>query len=183
MSGSCNCAAADPHNATPPMEITETPEGPWQRCAVDFKGPIGGAGGWYLHTLMDTYSRWPETKVVKGTAFKDIALAMEDSFGQHGVPDSILSDGGPPYTGKDWKLFAEEWGFTRKRASPEHPQANGMVERFNRNLKKVIHAATVERKDPKTEVNRYIMAYRNTPHTTTGRKPSELMFKLSLIHI
>ena len=54
----CNpgCAAASPHNPTPPMQETPTPEGPWEICYADFKGPIG-TPGWYVHTIMDAYSR------------------------------------------------------------------------------------------------------------------------------
>ena len=61
-----------------------------------------------------------------------------------------------------------------------HPQANGMVERHNASLKKVIHAATAEGKDPKKAVKEFTFAYRNTPHSTTGEKPSKLFFNRDL---
>ena len=54
--------------------------------------------------------------------------------------------------------------------------ANGMVERFNQNLKNVIHTAYNERADIKEAVDKYMAAYRNMPHTTTGQKPSKLMW-------
>ena len=40
---------------------------------------------------------------------------------------------------------------------------------------KVTHAALAEGKDPKTEVIKFLRNYRNTPHSSTGKKPSELM--------
>ena len=61
-----------------------------------------------------------------------------------------------------------------------HPQANGMVERHNASLKKVVHAAIAERKDPKKAVKEFTFAYRNTPHSTTGQKPSLLFFNRDL---
>ena len=51
-----------------------------------------------------------------------------------------------------------------------------MVERFNRNLKMVIHAASAENTDPMDELNKYVAAYRNTPHMVMGKKPSKLLF-------
>ena len=47
-------------------------------------------------------------------------------------------------------------GATPKKTTPGHPPANGMVERFNRNLKYVIHVAYAENKDPEEEVQKYV---------------------------
>ena len=58
-----------------------------------------------------------------------------------------------------------------------HPQCDGMVERFNRTLKTILrkHAATFG-----CQWDRYLpgvlWAYRNTPHESTGEKPSFLLF-------
>ena len=51
-----------------------------------------------------------------------------------------------------------------------------MVERYNTSLKKTIHAAIAEGKDPKKAVWKFTYAYRNTPHSTTGEKSSKLFF-------
>ena len=51
-----------------------------------------------------------------------------------------------------------------------------MVERFYRNLKLVIHAAYSEGRDPEDEVEKYVAAYGNTPHSVTGKTPNLLMF-------
>ena len=44
-----------------------------------------------------------------------------------------------------------------------------------RSIVKVTHTAIVEKKDPRREINRFLMNYRNTPHSTTGKTPSELL--------
>lgn len=58
----------------------------------------------------------------------------------------IWSDGGPPYNEKEREKWVTDWGATPKKTTVYHPPANGMVERFNRNLKKVIHAAYPKKK-------------------------------------
>ena len=47
-------------------------------------------------------------------------------------------------------------------------------------LVKTVHAAKAEKKDPKVEVKRRLLNYRNTPHPATGKAPVELVFKRSI---
>ena len=159
------CASSSPQNPTPPLKLRKLPTIPWSVCHVDFKGPIG-PNRWYLHTIMDAYSRYPETAVVKSTGFANIKKMMNTAMRHHGAPDHIWSDGGPPYNGKEWRDWVKSWGAEPHRTSAYNPKANGMVERFNQNLKKVILAAYAEKKDPEEEVEKYVAAYRNTPHTS-----------------
>ena len=56
----------------------------------------------------------------------------------------------------------------------EDAQANGFAEAFIKIMVKLVHAAILERKDPRTSVN--LMAYRVTPHKVTGRSPAELLY-------
>ena len=37
------------------------------------------------------------------------------------------------------------------------------------------HAALVEQKYPREAVQRFLMIYRSTPHSTTGKSPSEML--------
>ena len=64
-----------------------------------------------------------------------------------------------------------------RACTPEHPQANGIAERFMGVLVKVVHAAVASNQDPKVEVRRRLMNYRNTPHPSTGKTPAELMIR------
>jgi len=59
--------------------------------------------------------------------------------------------------------------------TPEHTEANGIAERFMAVLVKTVYAAIAEEKDPKMEVRRRLMNYRNTLHPSTGKSPSELI--------
>ena len=95
------CAAAVDRNTTPPMQIRETPDRPWQHCSADYKGPI--AGKYYFHVLIDNYSRWPEVAMVTSTEFEKLQEKMEDSFQIHGIPDSVTHDNGPCYNSGEWR--------------------------------------------------------------------------------
>ena len=175
----CNigCAAASPKNSPPPMVTRETPEEVWQHLAADFKGPIIGNGkSYYFHVVIDMFSRWPEVAVVSSTAFDKLQPSLERIWALHGKPDTITHDNGPPYDSREWRKYAKQVGFISKPCSPEHPEGNGIAERFMGVIVKLVHAAMAEKKDPKLEIERRLMQYRNTPHPSTGKTPSELMF-------
>ena len=170
------CAPATPKNSPPPMVVRQTPDRPWQHVAADFKGPIVGNGrSYYFHVVIDLLSRWPEVTMVRSTAFDKLQDSLENIFSLHGVPETITSDNGPPYNSQDWKDFGKQMGFVPKPVSPEHPEGNGVAERFMATIVKTTHAAIAEGKDPKLEIKRRLLNYRNTPHPSTGKTPSELM--------
>ena len=170
------CLPATPKNSPPPMLVRDTPDRPWQHVAADFKGPIVGNGkSYYFHVMIDLLSRWPEVTVVSSTSFDKLQDKLEDVFALHGVPETVTSDNGPPYHSKDWKNFGKQMGFQPIKVSPEHPEGNGVAERFMATIVKTTHAAIAQKKDPKLEIKRRLLNYRNTPHPSTGKTPSELM--------
>ena len=60
--------------------------------------------------------------------------------------------------------------------TPEDAQANGFAEAFVKIMVKLVHTAIVEKQDPRKRVNKYLLAYRATPHKVTGRSPAELLY-------
>ena len=73
--------------------------------------------------------------------------------------------------------YCKVTGIKQIRTSPYHPQTDGMVERFNSTLKRLLRKLT---QDPKVEWDRclpYVLwAYRGTVHKTTGFSPYHLLF-------
>ena len=167
------CSASTPSNTTPPMAIREVPEEVWSHVQADFKGPIGGK--YYFHVMIDELSRWPEVEMVSSTSFEKLHPALERSWGLLGIPDQITHDNGPPYNSHRWRKYAREKGFKLNPCTPEHPKSNGLVERFMGVLVKTVHTAIAGGKDVYTEVQRRLLNYRNTPHPSTGRTPSEMI--------
>ena len=77
------------------------------------------------------------------------------------------------------KDICAQLGIHKINTTSYHPQCNGMVERFNRTLKSLLrsHAA---RFGPQWDhyLSSVLFAYRNSPHESTGEKPSYLVFGL-----
>ena len=68
-------------------------------------------------------------------------------------------------------------GFRSQPIQPVYPQANGLVENFNKILQKIMIIAKVERNNWKRGMYTFLRNYRTTPHSTTGVTPAELMFQ------
>ena len=75
-----------------------------------------------------------------------------------------------------WKNFLDELGIKHKKTIPLRPRANGEVERQNKSLLKAMCAAQAEGKPWQQELQKYLLAYRSTPHTTTDVSPAELLY-------
>ena len=68
-------------------------------------------------------------------------------------------------------------GIKKLNTTAYHPQCVGMVERFNRTLKSMIHKYVTQfGKQWDQYLPGLLWAYRNTPHESTGEKPSYLLF-------
>lgn len=97
-------------------------------------------------------------------------------FLTHGLPLSIHTDNGPQFVSQHFKDFMLDNGIVHHRTTPLWPQANGEVERQNRSILKRVRIAHAEGRDWKAELDKFLVMYRNTPHTTTGVSPSQLLF-------
>ena len=67
-------------------------------------------------------------------------------------------------------------GIDHRKITPRYPQGNGMVEKFNTALGKVVKSAKGLNKPWKQEMNKYLQNYRSSPHMTTEESPAKLLF-------
>lgn len=64
---------------------------------------------------------------------------------------------------------------------PYHPQTDGVVERFNQTLKRMLQkTATEEGKDLDKWLSYMLFAYREIPQASTGFSPFELVYERSV---
>lgn len=157
-----------------PMVRTELPTMPWQHLALDLLGPL--PSGESIVVLVDYYSRWFEIDIMKSTTSEKITEFLDKTFRTHGLPLSIQTDNGPQFVSDHFRLFMSENGIDHRRTTPFWPQANGEVERQNRSIMKRVKIACSEGKDWKSDLNKYLVTYRCTPHSTTGVSPSKLLY-------
>lgn len=95
------------------------------------------------------------------------------SFSSHGLPVILVSDNGTAFTSAEFRAFARGNRILHKFSPPLHPASNGQAEA----LVKVVKSGIAQRSGGslQTRLSRFRFKYLNTPHSTTGRTPAELM--------
>ena len=172
---SCHgCQVVGDFRAPEPMQRTEPPSGPWQDVAIDLLGPL--PSGENLLVIVDYYSRFFEVVIMKSITTQKVIEVLKPIFARYGYPFSLKSDNGAQFVSGEFEEFLTENGIEHRTSPPLWPQANGEVERQNRTLLKALKVAHVENKKWQDELNKFLLAYRTTPHSSTGVSPSSLMF-------
>ena len=174
VSGCRGCQASTRTVTRDPLRPSPLPERVWQHVDMDFWGPL--PSGEYLLVVIDEYSRYPVVEITHSTSGTSVIPVLDKVFSTHGFPDTVKTDGGPPFNGNDFGMYLRWAGCTHRKVSPEDPEANGLAENFMKVLKKSWHTSLVENKGPKQELYKMLRQYRATPHSSTGRAPAEALF-------
>ena len=105
---------------------------------------------------------------------------LRECFSTHGLPDVIVSDNGIAFTSEDFALFLSENGIKHITSAPKHPTSNGFAERYVRTFKETMKKMVNEKGSLDTKLSRFLLSYRTTPQTTTGKTPGELLMNRKL---
>ncbi len=115
----------------------EQPTKPHQHWHVDIAYLNLGGTFYYLCALLDGFSRaithW---EIRESMTERDVECVVQRALEKFpGVTPRVISDNGPQFIAKDFKVFVRVAGLTHVRISPYYPQSNGKLERWNRTVK------------------------------------------------
>ena len=102
--------------------------------------------------IIDECSMFPIVEEVKRLTSEEVIKILEKVFPIFGVPETLKSDNGPPFNGHKIKAFSEHLSFKYQKITPLNPRANGLCERFMKNLTKCLQTASIEAKDWQSEL-------------------------------
>ncbi|XP_049880106.1 uncharacterized protein K02A2.6-like [Pectinophora gossypiella] len=169
------CTLVSLPNPPTPMKRRELPLEPWIDIAMDLLGPL--PNNEYLLVIIDYYSRYKEVKITRTITSAQIIKILKEIFSRLGYPISITADNGRQFVSEEFKTFCQECNIRLFSTVPYWPQMNGEVERQNRDIVKRLKISHSEKRDMKDSLYEYLMMYNSTPHSVTGKTPSELFFK------
>ncbi|CAF0913545.1 unnamed protein product [Brachionus calyciflorus] len=174
----CSCQAViNTHNKTP-IITSEGPDSPWTKISIDFFGPIFPSND-YLQVHHCDYSRFVLIDIISATTDKIVIDRLNRLCSIFGIPLEVRTDNGPPFNSAKFEEFAKYMGFRHRKITPYWPQANGQVERFMKNLKKVIQTAKIDKIPWRDRLTEFLRSYRSTPHESTKVAPIDLFFNNS----
>ncbi|XP_053686465.1 uncharacterized protein K02A2.6-like [Sabethes cyaneus] len=143
--------------------------------------------------IVDSFSKWLEVEYMKfSTDARSVKSKFISVFARFGLPDVVVTDGGPPFSSKELIDFFQTHGIKVMKSPPYNPSSNGQAERMVRvvkeGLKKFLLDPEMARLSMEDMVSYFLFGYRNTCLEDNSSFPSEKLFSfkpktlLDLIH-
>ncbi|KAJ1152334.1 hypothetical protein NDU88_005109 [Pleurodeles waltl] len=176
------CQASGKTGGTPKAPLIPLPVVgvPCERVGIDFVGPLDSptaSGNRCILVVVDLATRYPEAIPLRTTTAPAVAKALLGIFSRVGFPKEVVADRGSNFMSAYLKAMWKECGVTYKFTIPYHPQNNGLVERFNKNLKGIIMGLPEKlRRRWDVLLPCLLFAYRKVPQKGVGFSPFELLF-------
>lgn len=159
-----------------PMLRARLPQAVWESVAMDFSGPYAMFGGIYIFLIVCTFSRFVIAKPVKSTSFCAIRAVLDDIYDTYGNVTLCRSDNGPPFSGREFKVYCAEKGIEATYSTPLDAQQNGSAECYMKIVKKAMSVPSVEGGDWSRSLAETVSAHNAAVCFATGVAPDALMF-------
>jgi hypothetical protein len=166
----CKLNVKKTHKA--PYGQNSFPEYPWEEVDIDFYDYMWQ--GKHLLVVMDPHSNYPIVEILSSTAADSTISVLNKAFCMFGRPTTLKSDNGPPFNSFKFSEFCKNNDIYHHRTTPYWPRGNAVAERFMKSIRKLL--ANSKPQNVQERLNEFLRNYRDTPHSTTGKTPNELMF-------
>jgi hypothetical protein len=154
------------------------PHHPFDIVGVDILGPLPMTSRKYRYILVftDYFTKFPICYRLKDISAVTVAKKLLKVLLEYGPTTRIVSDRGSQFMSQVFKAILEASGVKHSPSTSYHPQTNGLTERFNHTLCVMLSMYV---HDNQSDWDLYLpfvqYAYRDTPHTSTGYSPFELL--------
>jgi hypothetical protein len=171
----CQRVKPGPH-AQAPLQSLPVPNDCWRSVSMDFFFglPRNDAGHNGVLVFVDRLSKMVHLAPVSDSySGQDCARVFLDVvFRQHGLPDSIVSDRDPRFTGDFWKGLFLLLGTSLDMSTADHPQTDGQTERANRVAEDILRSYCAESPTSWATMLPFVeFAMNNAVHASTGMTP------------
>lgn len=162
-----------------PSSLTP-PAAPQSVIAVDFKGqfPLRNGQPCFTLTVSDLFSRMIlRCQALARPGFPQVYPVLVALFREHGLPDVIRTDNGPPFAScalgglSRLSIWWIKLGIRPERIQPGHPEQNGRHERMHRTLKQeAISPPAANLSAQQRAFDRFVEYYNyHRPHEALGQ--------------
>ncbi|KAI9905298.1 hypothetical protein PsorP6_013814 [Peronosclerospora sorghi] len=125
-------------SAQAPLQSLPVPTECWKFISMDFVFglPPDNSRKTGIVVFVDRFSKMVHLTAVSAnvTAAQTARIFVDTVFRLHGMPEDIVSDRDPRFTGRFWQETFSLLGTQLKMSTSDHPETDGQTERVNRVL-------------------------------------------------
>lgn len=176
----CQRAKIHRHNKAE-LDAFRLPTTRFRDVHVDVVGPLPDSHGFlYLLTCIDRFTRWTEAiPMADSTALTCARALWAGWISRFGAPSSITSDRGRNFESELWNNLNKLLGSRPQRTTSYHPQSNGVIERFHRQLKASLKSRLIDL-NWIDQLPIVMLGLRAMPKEDLGCSPAELVYGTNL---
>ena len=149
------------------MVCHKSPTRPWESIAADL---LVFHGKDYLVTT-DRYSNFFEVNRLYSKSSSEIITKMKAHIARYGISNNLISDSGPNFSRREFKLFTDSHNIEHITSSPTYAQSNGKVENRVKTAKKIMQKALDAHANPYLA----FLDFWNTPTRGYTTSPAQRM--------
>lgn len=162
-----------------PMQITDTQSRPFEKIALDIVGPVNppsAKGHKYILTIRDLFSKYTRAIPMFTQTAEETAKAFVEYMSHYGAPEQILTDQGSNFMSETIKNLCKRFQIKKLRSTAFHPQSNGSLERYHRDLKTYLKIFTTNVAEWDELLGIACLALNTSKSRSTSFTPFEIVF-------
>lgn len=157
---------------------------PFQQIHLDIAGPLDSNNGTpYILIMVDAFTGWTEAVPMVNSEAETLAKALVNEWiCRYGCPLRLVTDRGANISGKIIHNVSRLLQIKKVETTAYHPQSNGKAERMIQTVKNLLKSMiTATGKEWGNLLQLVLMAYRSSPHNSTGYTPFYMMHGFEMI--